>query len=135
MLTLRFDDRTRLCGYDLNLTYPQTGGHFPTLNLTLPAGESDNSARVVAMSKSRANRFKSYFSPSSSAASVSPEKRQIDVDEEAVVAGREQMHDARKVEKRDLSGRANGTIDPWYGCFLGGELEDYALNFSKPWSE
>ena len=28
--------RTHLCGYDLNLTYPQRGGHFPTLNLTLP---------------------------------------------------------------------------------------------------
>ena len=37
-------------------------------------------------------------------------------------------------EKRDLSGRANGTIDPWYACFLALELRDYALNFSLPWS-
>lgn len=36
--------------------------------------------------------------------------------------------------KRDLTGRANGTIDPWYGCFLFEELEDYALNFTFPWS-
>lgn len=40
-----------------------------------------------------------------------------------------------KLQKRDLSGRANGTIDPWYGCFLAAELEDYALNFSMPWSK
>ena len=36
--------------------------------------------------------------------------------------------------KRDLSGRANGTIDPYYGCFLLSELQDYALNYSLPWS-
>ena len=41
----------------------------------------------------------------------------------------------RSVTKRDLTGRANGTIDPFYGCFLTDELEDYALNFSVPWSE
>ena len=38
------------------------------------------------------------------------------------------------LQDRDLSGRANGSIDPWYGCFLSTELQDYALNFSMPWS-
>lgn len=38
-------------------------------------------------------------------------------------------------EKRDLTGRANGSIDPFYGCFLGSEIQDYALNFSFPWSK
>ena len=36
--------------------------------------------------------------------------------------------------KRDLSGRANGTIDPWYQCDIYDEMIDYALNFSLPWS-
>ncbi|KAJ7668903.1 Alpha/Beta hydrolase protein [Mycena rosella] len=36
--------------------------------------------------------------------------------------------------KRDLAGRPNGTIDPWYGCFISGELLDYASNFSFPWT-
>ena len=40
----------------------------------------------------------------------------------------------RDAWKRDLSGRANGTIDPWYGCDLYDEMIDYALNFSLPWS-
>ena len=38
------------------------------------------------------------------------------------------------VAKRDLSLRANGTIDSWYGCFIYDELIDYALNYSAPWS-
>lgn len=44
------------------------------------------------------------------------------------------MREGRAKSKRDLSGRANGTIDPWYACFLGAEVQDYALNFSVPWS-
>ena len=37
--------------------------------------------------------------------------------------------------KRDLSDRANGTIDPWYGCNLLDELVEYAVNFTFPWSK
>ena len=40
-----------------------------------------------------------------------------------------------KMIARDLTGRANGTIDPYYGCYLSLEIQDYALNFSMPWSE
>ncbi len=40
----------------------------------------------------------------------------------------------RAVAKRDLSLRANGTIDSWYGCFIYDELLDYATNYSAPWS-
>ncbi|OJA14522.1 hypothetical protein AZE42_12633 [Rhizopogon vesiculosus] len=36
--------------------------------------------------------------------------------------------------KRDLAGRANGTIDPWYGCDVYDEMLDYAINFTFPWS-
>lgn len=38
-------------------------------------------------------------------------------------------------QKRDLSLRANGTIDPWYGCFLFDEMVEYAINYTAPWSE
>jgi carboxypeptidase D len=40
----------------------------------------------------------------------------------------------RKQLARDLSGRPNGTIDPWYGCFLWDMLTDYAVNFTFPWT-
>ena len=36
--------------------------------------------------------------------------------------------------KRSLVGRPNGTLDPWYGCYLFDEMWDYALNFTFPWS-
>ena len=41
----------------------------------------------------------------------------------------------REQWKRDLSGRPNGSIDPWYGCFLFQEMIDYAINFTFPWSK
>jgi hypothetical protein len=40
-----------------------------------------------------------------------------------------------RVERRDLSLRTNGTIDPWYGCELYDEMVDYAVNYTWPWSE
>ena len=46
-----------------------------------------------------------------------------------------QEYDGKQAAKRDLSLRANGTIDPWYGCFLFDEMVDYALNYTWPWSE
>lgn len=45
----------------------------------------------------------------------------------------ERREENRREWKRDLSGRANGTIDPNYGCFLLDELIDYAVNFTFPW--
>lgn len=47
----------------------------------------------------------------------------------------EERNVKREQWKRDLSGRANGTIDPWYGCFLFYEVVDYAINFTFPWSK
>lgn len=41
--------------------------------------------------------------------------------------------DELKRWKRDLSGRANGTLDPWYACDLYDEMLDYAINFTYPW--
>ena len=40
----------------------------------------------------------------------------------------------RDAWKRDLAGRANGTIDPYFQCDLYDEMIEYALNFSMPWS-
>lgn len=54
-------------------------------------------------------------------------RRSMEVDAERL-AKRDQW-------KRDLSGRPNGTLDPFYLCDLLDEVADYALNFSLPWSE
>ena len=42
---------------------------------------------------------------------------------------RDVVREAKRQQwKRDLSGRANGTIDSWYACFL--ETELYGICFS-----
>lgn len=52
------------------------------------------------------------------------------------IARRSVAFDADRAQrKRDLIGRANGTIDPYYLCDLRFEVIDYAFNFSLPWSK
>ncbi|KAJ7769346.1 alpha/beta-hydrolase [Mycena metata] len=108
-----FRTQEHLCGYDLNFTYPQNG-HFPTLND--PSFGSPPDAQTLSL--------KTLAKQNARLSSVS----QLDK--------RELMHleERRNTWKRDLAGRPNGTLDPWYGCFIWSELMDYASNFSFPWT-
>ncbi|KAJ7686175.1 alpha/beta-hydrolase [Mycena rosella] len=118
-----FREQTHLCGFDLNLTYPQNG-HFPTLNLTRPTSNSALSESLLNPTEDRARTLRE---------SVSVRFAEVQ-DRDAFV--REIGHRSTEHQqwKRDLSGRANGTIDPFYGCFLLDELVDYAVNFTFPWT-
>ncbi|KAI0333871.1 alpha/beta-hydrolase [Cubamyces sp. BRFM 1775] len=110
-----FREQEHLCGYDLNFTYPQDG-RFPTLQYIKPS-------------------FGSSMSSSSRLNAATWRRLQLrTVVEHAERAMTERMKRGTAVGKRDLSMRANGTIDPWYGCSLYGEMIDYAVNFSLPWS-
>ncbi|KAJ7574418.1 Alpha/Beta hydrolase protein [Mycena floridula] len=103
--------RSGLCGYDLNLTYPQNG-IIPSVPLLTPIENPD----------------------------IIWEQRQIlkQGNNERELQGntltKRDQESAHEIWKRDLSGRANGTIDPWYGCILLTELIDYAINFTFPWT-
>ncbi|EJF59037.1 alpha/beta-hydrolase [Dichomitus squalens LYAD-421 SS1] len=108
-----FREQQHLCGYDLNLTYPQNG-HFPTLQVVNP---TDPASPLITENFSNKRQF---FRKT--------------LTRLAVEADTLRKRDGELV-KRDLSLRANGTIDSWYGCFIYDELIDYALNFSAPWSE
>lgn len=111
--------RHHLCGFDLNLTYPQVGT-FPTLNLTsglrASLGAAGTSSRAAASLKAAFAR--------ELAARQRTSRDSLDVSERL---------QKRSEWKRDLSGRANGTLDPWYGCDVFDEMRDYALNFTFPW--
>lgn len=107
--------RWHLCGYDLNLTYPQDG-HFPSLNPQLPQGAT----------KSKVTTKQALFAEARA--------RYATLTAESPASLKKRSEEWLK-EKRDLSGRANGTIDSWYGCLIYEEMIDYALNFSVPWSE
>ncbi|KAI8996599.1 alpha/beta-hydrolase [Trametes punicea] len=115
-----FREQEHLCGYDLNLTYPEDG-HFPTLQF-IPGQDP------VSQSSSFSSRLNA----------VTREKRKLQLREVIQHAKRNvdevQRRDGVAIRKRDLSQRANGTIDPWYGCDLYDEMIDYAVNFSLPWS-
>ncbi|KAF7361135.1 Alpha/beta-hydrolase [Mycena sanguinolenta] len=106
-----FKTQEHLCGYDLNFTYPQNG-HFPTLK-DPSFGFNREGARSKLSLKTLAKQSSRYQ------ASSDITKRQL--------ARREQW-------KRDLSNRANGTLDPWYGCSIYFELLDYVTNFTFPWT-
>ena len=116
--------RTHLCGYDLNLTYPQNGT-FPTLNPPFP--DHNVQFRSIRQKSQKTMLFMDAFKQDALERRSGISKRDAAV-EEARFAKRDQW-------KRDLSGRANGTIDPWYECDVYDELLEYALNFSLPWSK
>ncbi|KAF8524855.1 alpha/beta-hydrolase [Hysterangium stoloniferum] len=118
-----FKEQRQLCGYDLNLSYPETA-HFPSLRPnSLPtdggAFQGPFRGRTKALTK---DAFHSALAATSQPAS-SLSKRDL------------ALRDERRASwKRDLSQRPNGTIDPFYECFLLFELIDYAVNFTAPWS-
>jgi carboxypeptidase D len=116
--------RNHLCGLDLNLTYPQSGGKFPTLNLAVEPGFG-----ISRFQSNMQRRLKTNILAESLKAGLFARREEHDVDEHTL-----RRLAKRDAWKRDLSGRANGTIDPWYGCDLYDELIEYALNFSIPWS-
>ncbi|KIJ47957.1 hypothetical protein M422DRAFT_28501 [Sphaerobolus stellatus SS14] len=108
-----FKEQQHLCGYDLNFTYPQNG-HFPPLRDIFSTGNTI--LRNLRLSLHAP--FKSPMKSLLASATTSKEGTQI----------------RTRNSKRDLTGRANGTIDPFYECDLFDELLDYALNFTLPWS-
>lgn len=106
--------RHHLCGLDLNLSYPQPAP-FPTVDP--PYVGSDTSAKL----KGKTSLLKQLLKRDALAKRSEP-------------LAPEQL-EKKELWKRDLSGRANGTIDPWYECDLFSEVVDYALNYSLPWSK
>ncbi|THH11307.1 hypothetical protein EW145_g733 [Phellinidium pouzarii] len=132
-----FKEQAHLCGYDFNLTYPQNGKFPPVGPATQPTDEA-RAAELLSKSAAltRQNLVAIANGTPRPAAGLVRRSHPPSVRE---VREREHRRSAWKAEKkamrkRDLTGRANGTIDPYYGCFLTSEVMDYALNFSLPWN-
>lgn len=79
-----------MCGVDVNLTYPQNGIITPLKEI--PGGSEAAKSKLTQLAR------RSYPIENSLA------KRDRD--------------NARELWKRNLSGRGNGSIDAWVGCFL-----------------
>ncbi|KAJ7210524.1 alpha beta-hydrolase [Mycena pura] len=111
-----FKEQEHLCGYDINLTYPQNG--------TIPPVKFINAAdRDVPFFEKKAK-----YAKRSVVAEITRRYAALEDTERDLLAHQ------RGTRKRDLSLRANGTLDPWYGCALLPEFIDYALNYSAPWN-
>ena len=118
--------RTHLCGLDLNLTYPQKG-IIPSVPPPQTGLARPN--KIEALTSRRPSRLVKHLVKALANDNAGNKKR------DHLTTRELEVRESRRREwKRDLSGRANGTINPAYGCFLSDELEDYALNFSIPWS-
>ncbi|KAK7685695.1 hypothetical protein QCA50_011039 [Cerrena zonata] len=115
-----FKEQTHLCGYDLNLTYPQNG-HFP--DITPPGFDNGNTPTVN-------SNLSSLTHLANKQVLLTEVKARLG---EWSESASKEKRESWTQEKRDLTGRANGTIDPFYGCFLWPEVLVYALNFSLPW--
>ncbi|KAH9832569.1 alpha beta-hydrolase [Rhodofomes roseus] len=116
-----FREQEHLCGYDLNLTYPQDG-NFPDIQLVYP---NDTGRDELVYAKKSASLY-------SKKELLNEGMRRYG--KESLQARDRPNRVRRELAKRDLVGRANGTIDPWYGCFIYDEMIDYALNYTYPWS-
>jgi carboxypeptidase D len=135
-----------LCGFDINLTYPQTGGYFPQIvlntttgipiNSSIPGPEpgSLNPALVQKGGANRVNKLnvRKLLEVAKRSEAGSGLNKRLSA---RALRERDAWVRGWVAEKRDLTGRANGTYDPYYGCYLGSMLNDYTLNFSMPWSE
>ncbi|KAI0798571.1 Alpha/Beta hydrolase protein [Irpex lacteus] len=128
-----FKTQNHLCGLDLNLTYPQQG-KFPTLELLVePAYYNIDASTKTFASNAAHRKLKASVLKQSLDAGLFPRLEELAKrdDKDSETKRRLAKRDAWK---RDLKGRPNGTIDPWYGCNIYDKLTAYALNFSIPWS-
>ncbi|KAI0344379.1 alpha beta-hydrolase [Trametopsis cervina] len=111
-----FANQAHLCGLDLNLTYPQQGGGLPVINLVEGQNQKHPYQHDLTFAAEVAKRHEEGLS-------------------DIHLSSRSEKTAAHSIWKRDLTGRSNHTIDPWYGCYIWDEMVDYAVNFTYPWSQ
>lgn len=117
-----FQGQNHLCGYDLNLTYPQEG-KFPTLEFH---GGID-APHILSAQTSNMLTKREFV------AQVA--ERHESLQARGLVKRDTDRAEARQQWKRNLNDRSNGTIDSWYGCSLLAEVIDYAVNYTYPWNQ
>ncbi|KAJ3505493.1 hypothetical protein NMY22_g17567 [Coprinellus aureogranulatus] len=116
-----FKEQSHLCNYDLNLTYPQQGGVMPDIPIVQPRDRIIPFQLAMNTYRQRSSLFRTLVKRYAESDVKSLKRRDRDL--------------SRELWKRDLSGRPNGTLDPWYGCFLWDMVLDYALNYTYPFTE
>ena len=104
------------------MTYPQDG-NFPTLNPPF----NDDGGELSFRRKHKTELFKQLLKQD-----IKDRRRGV---VRRTTLADERQYERRQQWKRDLAGRPNGTLDPWYQCDIYDEMVDYAVNFTFPWSK
>ncbi|KAJ3761692.1 alpha/beta-hydrolase, partial [Lentinula raphanica] len=108
-------EQNHLCGYDLNLTYPQTGGKFPPMEVKYGSiGD-----RIQGLS--RRTTSEGTHSHNLATKSPSPWARR------AKLQPRE--HNSPSIFNTTLTGKINS----YYGCDIRDMVFEYTLNYTYPW--
>ena len=126
--------RTHNCGLDMNVTYPQTGGKFPTIRLNAGSNPALNGPQEdLVLLPAVAGKSSSPLTSSRFFAEVSARHaKRVAEGHHARPEERRRRHDIWK--RNTAVSNINSTADLWYGCYLWNEMVDYALNFTYPWS-
>ncbi|KAI0738607.1 alpha/beta-hydrolase [Daedaleopsis nitida] len=112
-----FREQEHLCGYDLNLTYPQEG-HFPSLRAPVPVSSVTG--------RSSRNLHTDRLMPAG--VRLARLLRDFPLNEHQAAVFR------RAPSFRSERPTTNGTLNPNYGCDLFNEMTTYALTNSAPWA-
>lgn len=109
-----FEEQYNLCGYNFTVSYPETTP-YPPLDpdpFDVSTGKSDLIKRGLHTDSPLQNLIRSW---------KTSEPKDLD-------------RIKRQLPRADLPfPPLTGTLDPWYGCSLFAELEDWALNYTLPW--
>ncbi|KAJ3981145.1 alpha/beta-hydrolase [Lentinula detonsa] len=110
-------EQNHLCGYDLNLTYPQIGGKFPSIEVKYGSiGD-----RVQGLSRRDWIRNVNPNLP--------PENLK------SPWARRARMQTRTQDNLSSFNTTLTGEINEYYGCDIRDLMFEYALNYTYPWSE
>jgi carboxypeptidase D len=110
--------KSHLCGYDLNLTYPQTGGHFPVLK----NGFEDQELADIESRRDMLGRFQSLV-------------KHISMTKAQAQSPRKSFPPASYTQRRTLETRSDVVLDPDAKCAILSELWSYTESYVAPWSE
>ncbi|KAJ4480940.1 alpha/beta-hydrolase [Lentinula aciculospora] len=112
-------EQNHLCGYDLNLTYPQLGGKFPSLEVKYGNigervhGFSRRSSSLIGHHR-RTIAHKNFNSPWAKQTKTRPRSEN---------------------DPSSFNKTLAGEINTYYGCDIRDMVLEYTLNNTYPWSE
>ncbi|KAJ4500491.1 Alpha/Beta hydrolase protein [Lentinula lateritia] len=112
-------EQNHLCGYDLNLTYPQLGGKFPSVEVKYGSiGD-----RVQGLSRRDSNLI------GGSNRNVPPKNFNSPWSKRAKSQSR------RQSDSPSFNTTLTEKINDYYGCDIRDMVFEYTLNYTYPWSE